>query len=237
MFLVWAYGLGMEPSHPSEQSEAEHRAKYRQVPGESVYVHNNRGTGYMDQYNFEKAVEEFKKALSIDPDFAIARVNLGIAYYNLREYENALKELKKGLRLKPGQPNALFVLGLVYKATNRIDDAISKFSQVLKLDPEDVATNYNLGLLYARKRDYPMAISFFRKALEVEPYNLSASYNLAIALVQAGKLKEGEKAMATYQRLKDKSYATKIGSLYLEEGQYSETVSRYKPTHQQRVGR
>src|SRR5688572_28865593 len=47
---------------------------------EKAWQANNLGVAYLEQFNYEKAAEQFKAALAIDATFVPARVNLAIAY-------------------------------------------------------------------------------------------------------------------------------------------------------------
>src|SRR5215475_6387773 len=52
--------------------------------------------------DFAKAVEDFKKVLTLDPTLVEAEVNLGLAYQSLLEYDSAVRHLTKALRERPG---------------------------------------------------------------------------------------------------------------------------------------
>ena len=53
------------------------RAALAQAPDrEGAYRANNVGVAYMEQYQFEPAVERFRKAVALDPQFATARVGV-----------------------------------------------------------------------------------------------------------------------------------------------------------------
>src|SRR5262245_657965 len=43
---------------------------------------NNRGIGYMEQFNYARAIEAFEEVTRLAPDWAPGRINLGIALLN-----------------------------------------------------------------------------------------------------------------------------------------------------------
>ena len=53
----------------------------------------------MDQY--DKAIEEFKKALKVNPQYARAHRNLARAYTKTGRYNEAIDELKNATKVKP----------------------------------------------------------------------------------------------------------------------------------------
>jgi Flp pilus assembly protein TadD len=52
----------------------------------------------------DKAIAEYKKALSINPTYVKAYSNLGITYGELKRAEESIETLKNALALKPDDP-------------------------------------------------------------------------------------------------------------------------------------
>jgi tetratricopeptide (TPR) repeat protein len=200
----------------------------RQSADERVFRYNNLGIAYLEQYNNPQAIEQFKKAVALAPNFPASRINLAIAYYNAGQRDQALAELRAVEKLGAQAPQLFFMLGLIDKDRGNFDEAIRSLDRVLKIDPRDVGANYNLGALYARKNDHARAAEYYRKVIAVEPYNASARYGLAISLLRSGKREEGQQAMTAFQQLQKKDYATQIGQQYLEQGKYAEAIGRFE---------
>jgi superkiller protein 3 len=57
------------------------------------------GNAYDDQGKFTQAIESYKKAIELDPDYALAYSNLGVAYHNNDDFTTALIYYKKAARL------------------------------------------------------------------------------------------------------------------------------------------
>jgi len=51
------------------------------VTSNNSLAHNNLGTAYADQGNFETAMGHYREAIRIEPDYAMALFNLGVALY------------------------------------------------------------------------------------------------------------------------------------------------------------
>jgi tetratricopeptide (TPR) repeat protein len=192
---------------------------------ESAYRANNIGVALLEQFKYKEAAEEFRRALSIDPQLAIARLNLSIALYNDRELAAALREAKAAAEALPTAPHPHYMLGLIARAQNRYSDAIAAFQRVLQIDPQDVGANVNIGQLLMQGGKHAEAVSHFRVALAAEPYNVTAAYNLAIALLRIGEREEGTRMMQRFQMLRQGGYGTTIGQNYLEQGRYAEAIS------------
>jgi tetratricopeptide (TPR) repeat protein len=201
----------------SAQSDAQQKR-------EQLYRLNNLGVALMEQFKHEEAAKHFKEALSGDPNFALARINLALANYFLNDSKTAVEDAKAAVKLAPDSLHAHYVLGAALRNEKLYDEAIAAFNKVLSVDPKDPATNVQIGQIYSQKQQYQQAIPAFRRALEAEPYNATAAYSLAQALIRTGKTDEGQKMLAKFQQLRSSGYATTLGNVYGEKGRYAEAV-------------
>jgi Tfp pilus assembly protein PilF len=141
---------------------------------EAAYRANNIGAAMLEQYKPKEAAEYFRRALEIQPDLLIARINLSIALYYLPDADGAKREAEKSLIQDQNRPQPHYLLGLIARAQDRSEDAIAEFQKVLHTDPNDVGSNINVGQILAQQKKYAEAIAAFRRAIEAEPYNETA---------------------------------------------------------------
>ena len=73
--------------------------------------YTNLGSSYNSKHKFDKAAQEFKKAIELDPNHDIAHYNLGNVYYAKYEYEKAIEELSKALEINPNYVKAHYYIG------------------------------------------------------------------------------------------------------------------------------
>src|SRR6185295_14153581 len=192
---------------------------------EEAYRANNLGVALLEQFKHKEAADAFRRALQLDPNLAVARINLGIALFNIPDLPAAQKELQAASVAAPSAPQPHYLLGLAAKTQNRPEQAIPSFQKVLQIDPNDVGANVNLGQLYAQQKKYPEAIALLRLAVAAEPYNATALYNLGTTLIRSGQREEGQKVIAQFQELRQRGTGTTLGSNYLEQGRYAEAVA------------
>ena len=192
---------------------------------EDAYRANNIGVALLEQYKYKEAASSFRRALAIDSDLAIARVNLAIALYHIPDIEGAAVEIRSAVKALPDSPHANYLLGLTARLQNRTEEAISAFQKVLSIDSQDVGSNINLAQLYIQQRNYTDAIKFLRAAVAAEPYNATATYALGLALQRAGQRNEGQQMIERFQKLRESGYSTSLGHNYPEEGRYAEALT------------
>jgi len=79
--------------------------------GEDFSLHLNLGVAYYNEAQYEKAKEEFKKALEINPDSFEAHYNLLLIYLATGDFTSAEAEAKACLKLNGAYPELHFQLG------------------------------------------------------------------------------------------------------------------------------
>ncbi|HEY0098092.1 MAG TPA: FG-GAP-like repeat-containing protein [Pyrinomonadaceae bacterium] len=192
---------------------------------EAAYRANNLGVALLEQFKHREGAEQFERALKLDPQLALARINLAIALYNVPDAEAAAREAASALTLAPRAPQALYILALVARSRNNTAEAVEAFRRVLQVDAQDTGANVNLGQLYAQGRNYAEAERAFRAALASEPYNTTALYGLANVLLRSNQREEGQRRLQEFQVLRQSGAGTSLGTNYLEQGRYAEAVT------------
>jgi tetratricopeptide (TPR) repeat protein len=118
------------------------------------------GTAHLLLGDFVSALDNYTKAVELEPDNADMHNNLGGAYVRLQQLEKALESYEKALELRPDHPQAvnsrLTVAGELGKGETALDDLERKFSE----DPESI--ELRLALFHA----------LLRLRREVEAYEL-----------------------------------------------------------------
>lgn len=94
--------------------------------------HINMGNSLMGQNHFAEAIEEYKKALEMDPTNSVAQdnivtchINWGNFFVRQRKYDEAIKEYETCLVLNPHNAKALYNLKIV-KQTRARDESAAK---------------------------------------------------------------------------------------------------------------
>ena len=101
------------------------------------HLHNDLGLVYMAKDQLPLAIEHFKKAIDLKPDYAPARNNLGTAYLAIKNWDSAIicfKEVSRDLLYAtPHYP--LTNLGWAYYNKKEFALAEQFYREALKIDP------------------------------------------------------------------------------------------------------
>ena len=95
--------------------------------------HFQQGNKLVEQGRYDDAIEEYTKAIELNPSLAIAYNNRGNAYRILGQLLWAIEDLDETIRLNPGFAEAYFNRGLAYKVQGKKSEAIADFEKVITL--------------------------------------------------------------------------------------------------------
>jgi len=109
--------------------------------------------GLISYYNgeYNKAIEQWENAVSLNKNNFNAYLCLGILYNKRNMTENAILILKRAIDLNPNYATLHLALARIYDKKERLDEAIYEYSKVLEIYPEDIEILNKLGELYEKK--------------------------------------------------------------------------------------
>ena len=99
---------------------------------------------------YEHALEEYDKAIELDPTDAWAYYDRAIGYRYLGEYQLALKDLDKALDLDPKLARAYTDRGITRQGLGQYMEGIQDYDQAIALDPADAKAYYNRSIAYGK---------------------------------------------------------------------------------------
>ena len=118
---------------------------------------------------YQQSLENFQKALEIDPENVYAWNGLGYVYHDLRRYDEAITAYRQALQLDPQYASPWNGLGLVYEDQGQYDQAIHHYTRALEIDPAYKWAYANIGNCHRKQSRYDEAITAFRQALQLDP--------------------------------------------------------------------
>ncbi|MBD0372469.1 MAG: tetratricopeptide repeat protein [Pyrinomonadaceae bacterium] len=178
-----------------------------------------------DEYEAGKlaeAVESFRQATRMSPDWAEAQYWLGGALAENGSLKDSLKPLKLAMQLKPAtDENDLYILaayslGNSYFGLGRYKEAVKAYEKAKARDAGLPKVRYNLGLAFVQMGKLSEAVREFKEAVRLKPEYAEARYNLGLAYLD---LKEKELALEQQRELKslDAGLAELLGG-FIEGG-------------------
>jgi serine/threonine protein kinase/tetratricopeptide (TPR) repeat protein len=150
--------------------------KWRQILKETAEkypkdkaVHNRLGFAYELSGMREQAVEEYNKALALDPSYPEALNLVAYEYIELKNYEKAVEYFKKYISVMPGEPNPFDSLAEAYFLMGSLDEAEENHKKALEIKPDFYLSMPLLAYIYALKEDYSEASEWLGRYIEIAP--------------------------------------------------------------------
>ncbi len=120
-------------------------------PREKI-AHQALGSFFLNAGFYKQAIEQFNKALELDPGFAECHNALGYTYIRLEDYEKAIEHFKEYMSLNPGEPNPHDSIADAYVFIGRLDEAVSHYKEAVRIKSE-FPSYFKLGYIYALKEE------------------------------------------------------------------------------------
>jgi serine/threonine protein kinase/tetratricopeptide (TPR) repeat protein len=149
-----------------------------------------------------EAIPFYKRAIELDPNFAVAYASLGVVYNNLGQASLAAENLKKAydLRDRVSEREKYRITSTYYQsATGEIEQATQVYEMWAKSYPQDRVPLANLGVMYAILGQYDKALQEIQEANSLEP-NAIGYADLASCYLILGKMQEAEATVREAQK-------------------------------------
>ena len=162
-------------------------------------AYNIRGAIYAELNQFERAIEDFDKAIELNPNYAKTCYHRGQAYAGLNQHERAIEDFDKAIELNPNYAEAYNHRGLAYYFLNQQERAIEDYNKAIELNPNLAWAYYNRGLAYHKLNQQERAIEDYNKAIELNPNLALAYYSRGLAYAY-GELNRHERAIEDFDK-------------------------------------
>ncbi|MCP4723381.1 MAG: tetratricopeptide repeat protein [bacterium] len=145
------------------------------------YSYFRAGRIYENFNEFERAEEEYRKSLEMNPENRASRYSLGTIYSNNKDYEQARDQFIEVIKYDPENAIVRTDLGSVYLTLKDYDKAEDQFKEALRIDQNHAAAHHNLASLYLIRNDIENAIAEYKRAIAVADQSqdvIRAHFNL-----------------------------------------------------------
>jgi tetratricopeptide (TPR) repeat protein len=134
-------------------------------PGHAeAYVY--RGMAFVQRGDYDRAIEDFTKALEIDPKGSLYGKR-GAAYLEKGEYDEAIRDLTKAIELYPRFAQAYCNRANVHLRKGNYTQAITDFTAAIEIHPGYAKAYYGRARTYRARRLDNLASEDFRQACEL----------------------------------------------------------------------
>ena len=201
--------------------------------------HKELGNAFHVSGAYDLALEEYRTALHIDPNFYKAQYNMGNTYFAQERFDQSIISWQKALIMHPELEHAIYNIAFTYfrmgtlsdnpeQSRRYFDDAVLEFQKAIALRPENLDSHLHLGLTWYELERYEEAMEEYLFVLERNKKDSYAHYNLGNVYYELGAREASyyEKALKEYKTAiklnpQDSKSHNNIGDCHLRMGNLS----------------
>ena len=144
--------------------------------------HRLLGEVHISRLEGEKAVNQYKKLIKLEPKSARAHYKLGVAYSLLDDVESANAEFQNAIDLDRSLSEARLGQIQLKLRSGKEKNAIYDLEKLIRQDASFIPAQFALGVIYLSKKRYEEAKDTFKGILTITPENHLVPYYLGITL-------------------------------------------------------
>src|SRR2546422_2726098 len=180
--------------------------------GDQPELHIVIGRAFREAGRLPEAIDEFKKAIALNPSLARVHDNLALAYLmneGASRLVDAEREVKTELLSNPDEFFANYYLGVVYIFQRKWELSVSFLKNASRVQADNPDPYFQLGQAYQELERHDQAIEALKKAIALNPdlaHNkfqvTTAHYRLVHNFIKMGHGVSGKKALSVGRGLK-----------------------------------
>ncbi|XP_050753053.1 tetratricopeptide repeat protein 6 [Gymnogyps californianus] len=143
------------------------------------------------------AMKDYQRAISVDPNYALAYFNAANIYFHNRQFSQAYCYYSKVLQLDPRNEPAVMNRAITNSLLNNIEEAKEDFEKAICLCPFSAAVYFNRANFYNGLKQYELAEKDISTALSLQP-NDALMYKFRADI--RGKLGFNKEAVEDYKQ-------------------------------------
>ena len=186
------------------------------------------GRDLSEKLRITDSIAHYDKAISLDPNFALAELNRAQVSPSAKEF---FEHLKKAVALSDKASDGERMLIQATEAGANADPTKQKeiLEKLVAAYPDDERAHFNLGGYYFGQQDFAQAITHYKKATELAPDYSTAFNILGYAYRQNEAYSDAENAFKKYIELipNDPNPYDSYAELLLKMGRFDEAITQY----------
>jgi tetratricopeptide (TPR) repeat protein len=183
-YKYFQYGLNL-----NNNSDAELLAYSQAIEVYSGFAdaYNNRGYIYSVRGQYDLALADFAKAIALDGEKAIFRLQRAGVLRQMQRYEEALSDCNLVLKKNPQHSAAWMNRGNVYRDMREFKRALQDYSQAIMLDASNYVLYHNRATVFKELGKLVEAEQDFLKVIDLQPNWAEAYRKLGLLYHSMGK--------------------------------------------------
>ncbi|HYA87229.1 MAG TPA: tetratricopeptide repeat protein [Nitrospirota bacterium] len=167
-------------------------------PDKAAVAFKNRGLYFHERGQFDRAIEDYSKAIDLDPLFVGAYNNRGLDFVRTGQLSEAFLDFNKAVTLNPDYYAAYVNRGLAFDKAGQLERAIVDYDKAIALNPSDYNSYNYRGIAFDKMGNFDKAIADYDTAIAINPFFIEAYQNRGAAFHKLGQF---DKAIGDYDKV------------------------------------
>jgi len=166
-----------------------------------AYKYYVEGRRYHTSGENRQSIQLMERALSIDPEFAMAFRSIAQSYNNLGLFSESAKYMQKAFELteRLSDRERYQIQGDYYSDSDKTyDKAIEAYTKVIELYPDDTIANHNLGSIYADIEELDKAIERYEACVRNKTEFIGSYTQLTTSYRAKGRYDRAREVLEDY---------------------------------------
>jgi tetratricopeptide (TPR) repeat protein len=131
-----------------------------------------RGEEFLNNKQYDLALRDMEKVLSIDSVYVLARLTLAKIYLGLNDTVSAIKVLLKHVQINSEPAEGYMELGNIFKSKGLSDSSFYYYKKSFDAHNAYPQANFEIANYYCQSSKYNDALDYLNRAIENDEYNL-----------------------------------------------------------------
>ncbi len=199
-------------------------------PADQAGIHLDNAVEFIKAGKSAEAVNEFNRAVEIQPSDPRAYFGLAEIYFDNKRYHKARPPLKKAIGLAPKIAKYHVRLADVYLAEKRWDEALIEYETGVKLDPKNHLAFYGMSRVYEEQDKPKRVVASLKKAVKLASKDYELRKAFGAALIRQGQVGKGTEQFMKALKIRqdDPAFFIETGDLLLSLKRRQEAYRYFK---------
>ena len=166
------------------------------IQAQSAKQYYKAGEEFAKKMSFTEAIDQYTKAIELDPDYEKAYIQRAMAYTKLEDYENAAADFDRAIVFNEKDPGLYYYSGMAYHLQGKNNLALSKLNKAVDMKNNFLEAYQVRSVVLIELERYQEALEDCQKCLKIKE-DEKGFYNLAQVYEKLGMYSEAE---AAYRR-------------------------------------
>ena len=210
--LAVAYLLGMSLINDKKLDEGQRRIERILRDGDSAEAHVMMGTTYLTVTEYEKALNEFKRAVELNPKLPSVNSFYGQTLTRMGATEEAVAAFRRELEINPNDFDSCLQMGLLLKQDQKLDESRDYLRRALTVRPNEPNARFYLASIDVAQGKLNEALPSLEQLVKDAADFVEAHVMLATVYYRMRRKADGDREQAIVNKLNAERQAKQPGA-------------------------